>query len=1315
MDVFIKTLMIKIRFILLLLIGPILFGCDSGPSYQQNSIGQETLPVSSITIEDTLSSPGSNVILDGRASRDPNGENLSYNWSFINKPVGSQTEIINENNIVASFIPDVIGEYIVQLLVNNGSNISTPSTITISVITNRRPIANAGDDRSINVESAIALDGSYSSDPDNDSLNYQWRFVSKPSGNFAIFNNANYAIPQFYTSSAGEYVIELIVNDGEFDSLPDTITITAISSNTRPIANAGPDVAANTLNIVHLNGGGSFDADNDALSFNWQVTGKPLSSSVSLTDADTVSPSFTPDIDGVYIIQLTVHDGIQDSITDTINIASSTAVGGNIPPIANAGSNKTSAINTNIILTSDNSTDADMDAISYLWSFTSRPAGSNTVLNNASSSIANFTPDITGNYIIQLIVNDGQINSNPDFVSVSVFDPNTPPVANAGIDNTVAIDNFITLDGSASADADGDSINFSWSLLLKPENSNVSLNNTSIYNPGFTPDLAGNYVIQLIVNDGKSDSVPNNVVINAFKNNTPPVANAGSDFTVPVGTTASLDGRTSSDADLDSISFLWSFDSVPNGSTAALSSISSSQISFVPDELGDYTIKLVVNDGTEDSQPDFITVSTTASCESQKPRFLQDTWPVLRDNCLSCHQSSGVTSPFNLVNENVTDFNNINFSIFKTINTKKDANSISLILTKASNSNSDHSGGQRFTSTDSRYSTLADMVTRLDSCIAAEQGQTGIIPLSNYERLRKVTLALAGRLPTTAEENQISSQTNNTALESSFNNIIDTLLTEDKFYDRLTEIFNDVLLTNAFPNLDLADFLKNFNNDYVFATNTLINKGYSQNDIDLIRQYASQGQERAPVELISHVVRQNRPFTEILTAPYVMVNAYSATMLDLSFIDGFEFIHGDIVAANDPNIYREAVLVDIDNQTFPHSGVFTTLAFMARYPTSRTNRNRARAKQVYRLFLDTDVEGLADRSGLDLNNQIGLFPTYEDPQCKQCHDVFDPIAGLFKNWNGKGHYLGNANWFNQRNPQEMLSPGYTDLPVDLLPTAQSDRALQWMSERIAADNRFALSIVKTIFVGLTGRDANADEIVKIETYKTDFISSNFNLKSLIKNIINDSIFHYGNLASSENALLYVDSGTARILSPEQLHRKIQAIFGGYKWTSPTDKDLLDLDSYLLLYGGIDSINITVRNTDATSLKKGIQERIAYQTSCDNVPADFNRNVTNRILFPLVDITDTPNTTTGQNKIKLNIQHLHKLLLGEVIDLNNIEIRRTYDLFVAALAATAGNNIPGACQGSIGNTNPIRVDANYTVRSWMAVVSYLLNDYKFLYE
>ncbi|MCZ6729621.1 MAG: PKD domain-containing protein [SAR324 cluster bacterium] len=215
------------------------------------------------------------------------------------------------------------------------------------------------------------------------------------------------------------------------------------------------------------------------------------------------------------------------------------------------------------------------------------------------------------------------------------LNPNTPPLADAGSDQTVKTGETVQLDGGASSDADGNLLTYAWSFASLPAASNATLSNQTVVSPTFVADLDGTYALSLVVNDGTVDSTADSVAITSTAPavNSAPVANAGPDQSVTVGDTVLLDGSLSSDADGDPLTFLWSLAAVPSGSTAMLSDSTVVNPAFVPDAEGAYTLTLMVNDGTEDSAPDSMTVTATSSISQGQTLY--------NDHCMICHGTNG--------------------------------------------------------------------------------------------------------------------------------------------------------------------------------------------------------------------------------------------------------------------------------------------------------------------------------------------------------------------------------------------------------------------------------------------------------------------------------------------------------------------------------------------------------------------------------------------------------------------------------------------------------------------------------------------------
>jgi hypothetical protein len=91
----------------------------------------------------------------------------------------------------------------------------------------------------------------------------------------------------------------------------------------------------------------------------------------------------------------------------------------------------------------------------------------------------------------------------------------TPLVAKADATRWAFIGDQVTLDASASTHAGGTTLSYRWTFVSRPAGSKVLLSSSSAVNPSFTVDLAGTYLLSLVVNDGKADSAPASVMVTA--------------------------------------------------------------------------------------------------------------------------------------------------------------------------------------------------------------------------------------------------------------------------------------------------------------------------------------------------------------------------------------------------------------------------------------------------------------------------------------------------------------------------------------------------------------------------------------------------------------------------------------------------------------------------------------------------------------------------------------------------------------------------------------------------------------------------------
>ena len=535
------------------------------------------------------------------------GDSLMFRWTFVSAPAGSGAQLSDATSVKPIFTADVAGTYVVQLIVSDGKVDSEPKTVTIIVGPgNVVPTANAGPDQKVTVGDTVQLDGSKSSDLDGDALSFAWSFRSRPAGSTAVLSDPTSVSPTFTADLEGVYTVELTVSDGQATSAPDLVSITAGPSETAPVADAGPDQSITAGDTVQLDGSGSKDLDGDSLTLTWSFVTVPTGSTATLSDRTATKPTFVADLVGLYVVQLIVNDGTLNSSADTVTV---TAGPGNTLPTANAGADQGVTAGDTVQLDGGGSTDVDGDSLTYAWSLTSRPPGSTAALSDPTAVKPTFVADLGGTYVAQLIVNDGKGKSQPDFVTIVAGPKNLPPIADAGPDRTVKVGDAVQLDGSGSKDPNGDPITYRWSFISRPPDSGATLSDSTVVNPTFVVDKGGAYTIQLIVNDGKVDSIADSVTVTATGGNTRPVADAGLDQTVGIGATVHLDGSGSNDPENNPLTYTWSLVSRPAGSAAALSDPSVVNPAFVADVAGVYVVQLIVNDGELDSLPDTVTIT----------------------------------------------------------------------------------------------------------------------------------------------------------------------------------------------------------------------------------------------------------------------------------------------------------------------------------------------------------------------------------------------------------------------------------------------------------------------------------------------------------------------------------------------------------------------------------------------------------------------------------------------------------------------------------------------------------------------------------
>ncbi len=499
----------------------------------------------------------------------------------------------------------------IKFLVTSGTQLDFNKLVWTFQITAAGPIADPGPNQIVKVGTTAILNGSGSTNPSGiGTLTYRWEMPGRPSGTSARITNGSSPIASFFVDVAGEYLLQLTVSNGVVSDTASTIVST--TTTPAPVANAGSNQTVNVGANVVLNGAASTSGSGNPLTYSWTLTNRPSGSTAALAGANTVAPTFTVDKNGSYQAQLIVTDGVQTSAPSNVIVSTQ-----NVKPVAKAGGNQLVSLGTVVQLDGSGSTDANGLPLTYLWSVNSLPDGSTASLSNSTAVTPTFTADKAGIYVAQLIVSNGSLSSDPSTVTITL-NPGQAPVANAGVNQTVQRNSTVQLNGSGT-DPQALPLTFKWSFNSKPAGSNAALSSTTVANPTFVADQSGNYVLQLVVNNGNLNSPASTVTISTTC--APPTANAGSAQTVTAGSTVFLTGQASGDVCSSPFTYSWTLTTVPAASTASLSGASTVSPTFVADIAGIYVAQLIVNNGVTNSTPATVTITASPVTSSNSFSF----------------------------------------------------------------------------------------------------------------------------------------------------------------------------------------------------------------------------------------------------------------------------------------------------------------------------------------------------------------------------------------------------------------------------------------------------------------------------------------------------------------------------------------------------------------------------------------------------------------------------------------------------------------------------------------------------------------------
>ena len=665
---------------------------------------------------------------------------------------------------------------------------------------------------------------------------------------------------------------------------------------------------------------------------------------------------------------------------------------------------------------------------------------------------------------------------------------------------------------------------------------------------------------------------------------------------------------------------------------------------------------------------------------------------VVQARCANCHVAGGISGHTRLVflSSSESGHESHNLGVFQQFVSSVEGGA-DLVLAKIQGVG--HGGGIQVPAGSEDFASMESFLRLLGGTgsgggLTPETLFDGVTMASPRRTLWRAALIFAGRVPTEQELNAVSTGNSNDLRLT-----IRSLMTGPGFREFLLRASNDRLLTDRQLGDSVIDrfheeftsYVNEFWDRWHHALARGFDRGFDDPTFKSWWNSVKWGVARAPLELIAHVAENDLPYTEILTADYIMANpatarAYgSSTKFDdpgdfnefrPSRIETYYRIDDSMVREKKASCCVRVINPGNLHTVYPHAGVLNTNVFLYRYPTTATNRNRARSRWTYYHFLGIDIEKSASRTTDPVALADKDNPTMNNPACAVCHVVMDPVAGAFQNYGDEGLYRDQFGGMDSlprlyKRPEDgstspyrngdtwyrdMRQPGFNG---KLAPNAEN--SVQWLARQIVADDRFAEAGVKFWWSPVMGVDvAEPPEDSRDADFEGDLLASNaqaaevrrlaaafrrgiaggrpYNLKDLLAEIALSPWFRAESVAGADAVRMAAlrHAGIERLLTPEELVRKTEAITG-YSWGRRMDdrrlvNDLTDsYRSYRLLYGGIDSDGITQRNRDMSPLMAAVSQSHAAEASCPIVLREFYMTPdSERLLFDGVgpDVTPT---------------------------------------------------------------------------------------------
>ena len=595
------------------------------------------------------------VFLSGLASRRNAGE--LFDGAAWEQTSGAPVELDGADTFFPSFqAPREPSDLLFELTVDDAQ--ATRHRCWVHVrpdVPNRAPNSNAGSHGTVSAGS-VNLNAGNSSDADGNDPADRWA-TWRGTGATIADAELESTTASGLADGAGLWVFATQSRDDIQYGAPDLKRVTGTQYAGAPLVNAGADQSLRSIDLVRLDGSVIQSSGGGGLTYEWrQLSGREwydIAAESSTFNALSPKPSFRLR-DGISSLTTTrtitmefrARDGHGESVPDFVTITFT-----NLPrngfPMAQASASTTSPIAGSTVSLSATGSDPDGDDITFLWTQVSGPAV--TLQGGPTSLTPSFQAPSAGTLVFDLVADDGINTGQPSRVTIRV---DARPTAVATVSPAAGgPGDAVTFDASGSSDPENADLSYSWTqtagTTLTFPNDEESFTVTA---------PAGGMSFQLVVNDGRQDSLPTTAT---FSENAPPtVAPTASIAGIQVtkaayGTTVTLAANPS---DNDPATFTWRQVAVgassPGVTLSSTTALNPTYLVPAPTAAGrfggtpyiTFGVK-ATRDGVTSTEM-LITVSIYASYnDTTLPAGAPRVWPIISANCSSCHSGSNNSCP----------------------------------------------------------------------------------------------------------------------------------------------------------------------------------------------------------------------------------------------------------------------------------------------------------------------------------------------------------------------------------------------------------------------------------------------------------------------------------------------------------------------------------------------------------------------------------------------------------------------------------------------------------------------------------------------